>query len=238
MTVISGVMFSDQLSSMPVAPVEELVSLSVQMPATHRFGSVGSGCRPYGRPGPRASSAGWYVPVNGAVPVVIEFSAESSKTVLTKFEPVPPTPENKVTCVPSGAIRTAGEIRIRRERGGELDGDVGDLERAVVARNGQRRGECAGAGRARRGGDDLAGAVVDGKYCGPEIEPVGPMIWSTWLGVKVLACIGRSNVTFSVLVVPSVIRLPLALSPPGTEVLKNLRAGHDDRQRVLIERAG
>ena len=39
--------------------------------------------------------------------MVIEFSAESSKTVLTKFEPLPPTPENKVTCVPSGAIRTA-----------------------------------------------------------------------------------------------------------------------------------
>ena len=27
--------------------------------------------------------------------------------VLMKFEPVPPTPENKGTCVPSGAIRTA-----------------------------------------------------------------------------------------------------------------------------------
>ena len=62
--------------------------------------------------------------------------------------------------------------------------------------------------------------LVDGKYCGPEIEPVGPMIWSTWLGVKVLTCMGRSNVTLSVLVVPSVIRLPSALSPPGTEVLR------------------
>ena len=41
------------------------------------------------------------------MPAVIEFSAVSSKTVLMKFEPVPPTPENKGTWVPSGAIRTA-----------------------------------------------------------------------------------------------------------------------------------
>ena len=45
--------------------------------------------------------------------MVIEVSAESSKTVLMKFEPVPPTPENKVTWVPSGAIRTA----VRSESG-------------------------------------------------------------------------------------------------------------------------
>ena len=53
------------------------------------------------------------VPVKGAVPVVIEFSAESSKTVFSKLEPVPPTPENKVTVVPSGAIR----IAVRPESG-------------------------------------------------------------------------------------------------------------------------
>ena len=47
------------------------------------------------------------VPVKGAVPLVIGISAASSKIVLTKFAPVPPTPENKGTCVPSGAIRTA-----------------------------------------------------------------------------------------------------------------------------------
>ena len=34
-TVITGVMFSDQLSSVPVAPVLELVSWSVQTPGTH-----------------------------------------------------------------------------------------------------------------------------------------------------------------------------------------------------------
>ena len=77
--------------------------------------------------------------------------------------------------------------------------------------------------------------LVDGKYCGPEIEPVGPMIWSTWLGVKVLACMGRSNVTLSVLVVPSVIRLPLRCCRPAPTCY-DLRAGHDQRQGVLIER--
>ena len=49
--------------------------------------------------------------------------------------------------------------------------------------------------------------LSDGKNCGPEIEPVGPMICSTWPGVNVLACMGRSNVTLNVLVVPLVIRL-------------------------------
>ena len=44
------------------------------------------------------------------------------------------------------------------------------------------------------------------------------MIWSTWPGVNVLACMGRSNVTLSELVVPSVTRLPSAALPPGTEV--------------------
>ena len=34
-TVITGVIFSDQLSSMPVALVEELVSSSFQIPGTH-----------------------------------------------------------------------------------------------------------------------------------------------------------------------------------------------------------
>ena len=66
--------------------------------------------------------------------------------------------------------------------------------------------------------------LVDGKYCGPEIEPAGPMIGSTWLGVKVLTCMGRSNVTLSVLVVPLVIRLLLPL-PPGTEVLRTCGPG-------------
>ena len=78
--------------------------------------------------------------------------------------------------------------------------------------------------------------LVDGKYCGPVIEPVGPMIWSTWLGVNVLAWIGRSNVRFE-----------RARRAVGDEVAvgrvtaryrgaQNLRTGHDQRQCVLIER--
>ena len=110
-TVITGVMLSDQLSSMPVAPVWELVSWSVQTPGTHWPAEF---CMSTVWPS-RVESVpvGRNVPVKGAVPVVIEFSAVSSKTVLMKFEPVPPTPENKGTCVPSGAIRTA----VRSESG-------------------------------------------------------------------------------------------------------------------------
>ena len=61
----------------------------------------------------------------------------------------------------------------------------------------------------------LAGA---GKYCGPEIEPVGPMIWSTSLGLKLLTCTGRSNVKFIDLVVPLSTRLSFPV-PVGTVVL-------------------
>ena len=60
--------------------------------------------------------------------------------------------------------------------------------------------------------------LFEGKYCGPVIEPVGPMIWSTWLEVKLLVSMGRSNVTFIELVVPPVIRLPSARSPFCTVV--------------------
>ena len=48
---------------------------------------------------------------------------------------------------------------------------------------------------------------VEPKVCGLRIEPVGPMIDSTWLGVKLLTCIGRSKVTLNWLVVSSVSRL-------------------------------
>ena len=46
-----------------------------------------------------------------------------------------------------------------------------------------------------------------------------------WPGAAVLTTIGRSNVTLNVLVVPSVIRLPLAASPPGTDVLNTCGPG-------------
>ncbi len=43
------------------------------------------------------------------------------------------------------------------------------------------------------------------------------MIWSTWPGVNVLVCMGRSNVTLSELFVPFRTRLSLPV-PLGTEV--------------------
>ena len=70
---------------------------------------------------------------------MIEFSAASSKMVLTKFAPVPPTFANNGTCVPSGAIKTA----LRPESFGNATlsstRDIGNLERAVEAGDGQRR---------------------------------------------------------------------------------------------------
>ena len=104
-TEICGVMLSDQLSSVPVTPVVEVVSWSVQTPGTHRPEAF---LKSTGRPS-RSDSipVGLNDPVKGAVPVVIEVSPASSKTVLMKFAPVPPTPENKGTCIPFGAIRTA-----------------------------------------------------------------------------------------------------------------------------------
>ena len=48
--------------------------------------------------------------------------------------------------------------------------------------------------------------AVGAKACGPVIEPSGPMIDSTWLGVKVLVWIGRSKVTWNWLVVSLVSR--------------------------------
>ncbi len=67
--------------------------------------------------------------------------------------------------------------------------------------------------------------VFAAKVCGPVIGPAGPMICSTWAGVKLLTAIGRSNCTFIVLVVPSVIRLPAAAPPLGTDVLTTCGPG-------------
>ena len=78
--------------------------------------------------------------------------------------------------------------------------------------------------------------LLDGKYCGPEIEPVGPMIWSTWLGVKVLTCMGRSNVTLSVLVGAVGDQVAVGAVTARHRGAQDLRAGHDQRQSVLIER--
>ena len=98
-----------------------------------------------------------------------------------KFEPLPPTPENKVTWVPSGAIRTAVRSESGENAAVSVDGDVGDRERAVVARDGHRRAwSCRGLVELVAAGMIVPVLLVDGKYCGPEIEPAGPMIWSTW----------------------------------------------------------
>ena len=132
-TVIIGVMLSDQLSSMPVVPVLELVSWSVQTPGTHMAGGILHIDRMAVQGRERAR--GLIRPVKGAVPVVIEFSAVSSKTVLTKFEPVPPTPENKGTWVPSGAIRTAVRSESGENAALSSTRDLGNRERAVVARD-------------------------------------------------------------------------------------------------------
>src|SRR5262249_7052527 len=92
-TVMTGVILSDQLASVPEILVLELVSSTVQVPSTSL---------PLKRASP-PGSLGLNVPVNGAVPAAIATCAASSKIVLTKFAPLPPTPENKTTRVPSGA---------------------------------------------------------------------------------------------------------------------------------------
>ena len=84
--------------------------------------------------------------MKGACPLVIGVSAASSKTVLVKFCPLPPTFENRGTCVPFGAIKTAVRLESRGAVIVETDRDVGDRERAVVSRNGQRRAQRPGAG--------------------------------------------------------------------------------------------
>src|SRR4051812_20450545 len=101
-TVISGVMFSDQLESTPVVPVLALVIWSCQVPSATlpwRLLSVTVEFSGY---------SGRNVPVNGAEPPAMGLvAAESSRTVLMKLAPEPPKPENRGTWVPSGAISTA-----------------------------------------------------------------------------------------------------------------------------------
>ena len=86
--------------------------------------------------------------------MVIEFSAESSKTT---FVNVPPSlREQRDDSRPVRSDQFRGDTRAGRKRRGERDRDIGDLERAVVARDRYGRVEHAGAGRARRGRNDLA----------------------------------------------------------------------------------
>ncbi len=55
---------------------------------------------------------------------------------------------------------------------------------------------------------------VEPKVCGARIEPLGPMIDSTWLGMKLFTCTGRSKVTLNWLVESSVSRLALPVAGP------------------------
>ena len=78
--------------------------------------------------------------------------------------------------------------------------------------------------------------LVDGKYCGPEIEPVGPMIWSTWLGgegAHLHRPVERHAERARRAVGDQVAVGAVATRHRGAQ---NLRAGHDQRQSVLIER--
>ena len=81
-TVITGVMFNDQFSSMPLLPVLVLVSYSFQTPGTHKAESAGFFMSTVMPSKLESWPVGRKVPVNGAVPAVIEVSAASSNVVL------------------------------------------------------------------------------------------------------------------------------------------------------------
>ena len=88
---------------------------------------------------------------------------------------------------------------------------------------------------ASRGGDDLADAVRREVLRAGDRAGRAHDLEHLARGEACSTCMGRSNVTLSVLVVPSVIRLPLRVAARhrGAE---NLRAGDDQRQGVLVER--
>ena len=69
--------------------------------------------------------------MNGAVPWVMEVSAESSKTVLMKSWRWHPHGREQRDRVPVRRDQDRGEPGIRDGRDAERDGDVGDLERVV-----------------------------------------------------------------------------------------------------------
>ena len=150
----------------------------------------------------------------------------------------PPTAENSGIVSPFGATRTAVRPESCERRDAERDGDVGDLK-CVVRIDGQRRVERAGTP------DVVAAGIVwsievEPKVCGPRIEPVGPMIDSTWLGVKLLTCTGRSKVTSNWLVESSVSRLPVPVETapevPTAWVVRTCGPLMISGTRVLIER--
>src|SRR3954454_18427668 len=157
---------------MPVTPVCEFTSRSVQTPGTQLPAAF---LKSTEWPARFASwPPGWYVPVNGAVPALMGFSAVSPKTVLTKLEPLPPTPEKRGTCVPSGAISVA--LRAESTGNAALSWTVSLATWKVPLKLGTVSVEFS-----------VPEGIVwptlsDAKYCGPETEPADPMIWSTCAG--------------------------------------------------------
>ena len=145
--------------------------------------------------------------MNGAVPALIAVGAESSKTVLMKFWPVPPpTPENSGIIVPSGATRTA--VSAESEVDAMLNSTVilaiwSVPPELIVSVELSVPGVVV----------EVAAGIctpwsVEAKLCGAMIEPSGPMIERTWpalnepgVGVApdaaVLTRIGRSKVTWN-----------------------------------------
>ena len=211
-TVITGVMVSDQLASVPVVPVLELVSWSVQV----AFGVLAVGA---GRA--RPATLGLNVPVNGACARCDRDLGRMSKMVLVKLEPVPPTPENKRIWVPSGAIKTA----LSAESVGKATlswtvtlatwnvslklGTVKVASRALGA--GQRRGgnRLGDAGRIVLRAGDQADRAHDPKHV---------------VGGEGADRMGRSKVTLIALLVPLRTRLSKP-EPPDTEVLTTCGPG-------------
>src|SRR5262249_8933137 len=126
-------------------------------------------------------------------------TAPSSKVVLMKFAPEPPTAENNGTCVPSGAINTA----LSPESVGKAMLSVTVI--LAMVKVPLKLGMVKGAERTP--GPVVAAAGIDWpkavglKVCGPVTGPTGPMIERTWPGVNVLTWTGRSKVTVYRLVV-------------------------------------
>ena len=100
---------------------------------------------------------GLNVPVKGAVPAVIGFVGRVVEDGIDEVLAAAAHAREQRNLGPVRRDQDRGEIRIVRESGTELDGDLGDLERAAEAGNVQRRGEDSGPSRSRRG-DDLPGA--------------------------------------------------------------------------------
>ena len=162
-TVICGVMLSDQLTSVPVVDRTVLVSCSVQVPLAFERRS-GSTARPMGliRPGEGGCAAG-----DRRLRRVVEDGVGEVRAARA-------TSENSGTWRPVRRDQDGAESSdIARGRDVELDREVGDLERAVVVRNGQRRVERAGRrSESRRGSSGRR--CSRGKYCGPRSSRSGP----------------------------------------------------------------